>query len=732
MPPPPSAILSVHDSNPGEWVSTKISTWRSSLVAGINDSPGCIDGASSSARFRDPTGSEVSPDGATIYVADGGCRAIRAVDAVSGTVSTIAGTLCTSSCAGYPWADGVGAAAVLSAELGQMQISPDGSFLYFADATANRVRAVELATRRVFTIAGNSTWAPPITEAVAGVQTERAAAGYRDGAGGAAVFNRIRGLVLSEAGDNMFTTENPAGVVRAIVVATASTSVSPSPSVSPSASSAPIADGATVVSTVAGGGSSSSACFPPLTSCSLGELIHVQPRACTDQFFELITISGSCVKLISSISGVTPVAGSCGGGSTARTGSGDVARFKSPASSVFTGAGGTGDLIVVDSSVLRMISLRSFNSSAADPRTTVNVTHFAGDDANPTGCAYAEGTGGNARFCKLGTIKRLSTGDFLVYDKIFSVMRLVTKDARTSLLAGTPNTRGMLDGPPNIGRFCDFAADATEDYMGSVYVTDYCQLDFGRKSAGRELVAPVEEEGGERGVFFLALSSFFFSTSYPTPLAVLRRIDLTTMMMTTVLGRADAPGLPWPAGSCTYTKRLSAPSMSCCVINFVPASRSTTHAVDGYANGDAASAQLTRPTGLALDSIRGAIYIVCSNARGCPVSNARALIPILPSHARTRTHAHTPQTDRYTRNIRRFDIATNTIENYLGQPAFISGVPMGGFFATDESTILDGPIGSATLRFVNRGGGGGTAFPPTCLPPRSLLRASNFSSPVCA
>ena len=35
-----------------------------------------------------------------------------------------------------------------------------------------------------------------------------------------------------------------------------------------------------------------------------------------------------------------------------------------------------------------------------------------------------------------------------------------------------------------------------------------------------------------------------------------------------------------------------------------------THAVHGYANGDAASAQLPRPFDVALDSISGAIFVV--------------------------------------------------------------------------------------------------------------------------
>jgi hypothetical protein len=203
----------------------------------------------------------------------------------------------------------------------------------------------------------------------------------------------------------------------------------------------------------------------------------VLPRACTEQFFELVLVDAASVRLISSISGITIVAGDSFNAQF-RNGRGDEARFSFLRSAVFTGAGGTGDLLVADQSLLRRISMSSFNSTAADPRTTVNVTHFAGDEANLGGCAYAEGTGRDARFCSLGRIKRLSSGDFVVPDKSSgsSILRLVTPAAQTSLLAGTPGQVGIFDGLPNVGRFCYGNLAATEDYMGSIYVAEYCQV----------------------------------------------------------------------------------------------------------------------------------------------------------------------------------------------------------------------------------------------------------------
>ena len=54
--------------------------------------PGFTDGTASEARFRDPQGLELSPDGTTLWVADTRNHALRAIDLVTDEVVTIAGT----------------------------------------------------------------------------------------------------------------------------------------------------------------------------------------------------------------------------------------------------------------------------------------------------------------------------------------------------------------------------------------------------------------------------------------------------------------------------------------------------------------------------------------------------------------------------------------------------------------------------------------------------------------
>ncbi len=54
--------------------------------------PGFTDGAANEARFRDPQGLELSPDGKTLWVADTRNHALRAIDLETDEVVTIAGT----------------------------------------------------------------------------------------------------------------------------------------------------------------------------------------------------------------------------------------------------------------------------------------------------------------------------------------------------------------------------------------------------------------------------------------------------------------------------------------------------------------------------------------------------------------------------------------------------------------------------------------------------------------
>lgn len=127
-----------------------------STIAGTGIAGGDGDGGpATSARFRWDVGSNPEPSGGiayannTLYIADTDNHRIRTIDLATGIVMTIAGT----GEAGY---SGDGGAAI-DAKLHHprdIEIGPDGQ-LYIADTDNGRIRAIDLASGTIRTVAGN-------------------------------------------------------------------------------------------------------------------------------------------------------------------------------------------------------------------------------------------------------------------------------------------------------------------------------------------------------------------------------------------------------------------------------------------------------------------------------------------------------------------------------------------------------------------------------------------------
>lgn len=116
-------------------------------VAGDPFNNGIVDGTGAAARFQSPR-YIVSDGSAMLYVSETNHGTIRAVNAVTGVVTTFAG----NGTAGY--VDAVGAAARSHRPRG---ITSDGTSLYWVEFNAHAIRQGILATREVSTLAGNVT-----------------------------------------------------------------------------------------------------------------------------------------------------------------------------------------------------------------------------------------------------------------------------------------------------------------------------------------------------------------------------------------------------------------------------------------------------------------------------------------------------------------------------------------------------------------------------------------------
>ena len=143
-------------------VATDVDTFAGNGTEGHKDDTG------TAAQFNQPI--SLAVNGNTLYVADYSGHRIRAIDLASRAVTTIAG----NGTAGYK--DGMGIAAQFNKPAG---LAVNGNTLYVADYIGHRIRAIDLASRAVTTIAGSGT------------------IGHKDGTGTAAQFNKPVGLAVN-------------------------------------------------------------------------------------------------------------------------------------------------------------------------------------------------------------------------------------------------------------------------------------------------------------------------------------------------------------------------------------------------------------------------------------------------------------------------------------------------------------------------------------------------------
>ncbi len=153
---------------------------------------GLVDGPAGSAEFDDPQGLALSADGATLYVADTGNHAIRAVTLATGAVDTIAGS--GQQAQKLP-SGGQGADTALSSPWG---LALDGDRLFIAMAGLHQIWTLDLAEDAVDVFAGSGS------------------EGVDDGSPSTATLAQTSGLALSADGKTLFFTDPESSSVRQV------------------------------------------------------------------------------------------------------------------------------------------------------------------------------------------------------------------------------------------------------------------------------------------------------------------------------------------------------------------------------------------------------------------------------------------------------------------------------------------------------------------------------------
>jgi sugar lactone lactonase YvrE len=374
----------------------------------IAGSPGVVgysDGTGTSASFSAPSG--VAYDGVgNLFVADSDNHMIRAIEVSTGTVTTIAGYAKISGSS-----DGAGMSAQFYYPRG---VACDGmGNLFVADAFNHTIRKIVIVTGEVTTLAGAAK-----------------APGSADGNSGTARFN-YPGALLCDGAGNLFVADTRNSTIRKIVISTGAVTT--------------LAGTAGSAGSVDGTRSAARLNYPVgMTNDGLGNLFFA------DSYNHLVR------KLVIATATVSTLAGSAGAlGSTDGTGS--AARFYYPDGVASDGAG---NLYVGDSSnnEIRKVVI-----------TTGAVTTFAGATQHQ---GSTDGIGTDARFFSPLRVASDGAGNLFVADEVNTTIRkiiIATGDVTTFL--GSPTNSGSNDGIGTAASF-SYLMGIASDGAGNLYISD--------------------------------------------------------------------------------------------------------------------------------------------------------------------------------------------------------------------------------------------------------------------
>ncbi len=412
----------------------KVSGGIITTVAGSGWGTSGDGGPAISAKFQVPLA--VALDGAgNIYIAEN--NRIRKVTAADGVISTIAGN------ATYIYS-GDGALAA-NTQMGKpIGVALDGAGnLYIADASAFSIRKVAAATGMITTIAGNG------TQGFSGDGLPAASAQFNDIQGLAA--DATGNVYVSDSGNQRIRRVAAATGIVTTVAGTGAASYSsdgglavnsslylPAGVAVDSSGNLYIADAHSnrvrkvsaatgIITTVAGGGSSSPGDGGPATAAQLS-----QPSGVAVDGFGNLYITdaySSRVRKVSAATGIITVV--AGNGGLGHEGDGGPATSASLGQSLSVAVDKFGDLLIADSPRIRKVTL-----------ATGIITTVAGSD----GYGFS-GDGGSATNAKLSgpcALAADSSGGFFIAERGNNLVRHATRAAGAALLSMNKQTIGTL------------------------------------------------------------------------------------------------------------------------------------------------------------------------------------------------------------------------------------------------------------------------------------------------
>jgi sugar lactone lactonase YvrE len=185
---PDGATLYVADTGNQRIRSVRISDGQTALVAG-SGALGATDGIGNGASFHDPTRLALSADGATLYVADQGNHRIRSITLATGQVTTLAGFR-------QGFAEGIGADASFSLPVG-LALGPN-NLLYISCVGSSQIMVINTKTRLVTLVTGSG------------------ARGYKDGTRGVAKFNSLASIGITPDGAALYIADSWNDIIRKV------------------------------------------------------------------------------------------------------------------------------------------------------------------------------------------------------------------------------------------------------------------------------------------------------------------------------------------------------------------------------------------------------------------------------------------------------------------------------------------------------------------------------------